>query len=535
MPSKMRDDHPTPSAPVSAVHRDHDSSVVSALSVGGVEDIPVLIPPQPQSQPPLDTSAFPSSQIPPDRISPCQTNIKCPGAPPDMDPEVFAALPEDLKLEICRESRAALNNGAPDGEGVANRDNSQQGATQPHPPQLDPPQQRMNQRHSSYNIENSGFDFQALAELPDEILDDVLREEREEFARLRLEAALEYAENNTGDPPARQAEPEQGTMVEMPQTDAPPLPMRARSPSFSRSSSSPYPPAATTAPAPQPAAEPAPAQMTRTSSVKMPAGDYTGEINEMGERHGQGVLVSARSGSRYVGQFWNGFRDGKGTLTMSDGSTYEGWWKMDKCNGYGMRKFPGGGFYTGGYKNGERHGPGKQVFTNKDVYDGTFVKGCMTGKGRYIFVDGPKYDRTFGDHGFPKYTPDRECYYDGDFENGALHGYGRFVFGNGDSYEGYFNKGRKHGYGQYVYKKDRSLVECHFLNNAQFGIGVKWSAEKKKAWWFKGGKARGKLTPKDAEAIAVGLRKPAADSVAAGYGTATANIARGPGSGHEVV
>ena len=62
---------------------------------------------------------------------------------------------------------------------------------------------------------------------------------------------------------------------------------------------------------------------------------YTGETNERGNAHGQGVYEYA-DGARYEGQWKDGKRHGGGEITYADGSRYEGEWKDGMKHGFGI-------------------------------------------------------------------------------------------------------------------------------------------------------------------------------------------------------
>jgi hypothetical protein len=67
-------------------------------------------------------------------------------------------------------------------------------------------------------------------------------------------------------------------------------------------------------------------ELERESATTSAAGQQTicyciGEYNIYGERHGPGELIWD-NGDRYVGNFFNGLRDGNGTLFLSDGKFF---------------------------------------------------------------------------------------------------------------------------------------------------------------------------------------------------------------------
>ena len=59
-------------------------------------------------------------------------------------------------------------------------------------------------------------------------------------------------------------------------------------------------------------------------------------------------------GSKYVGEFKDGKKHGKGTFTeIRYGVKYEGKWKNGRRHGKGIFTFPDGTVYEGRFKNGE--------------------------------------------------------------------------------------------------------------------------------------------------------------------------------------
>lgn len=98
------------------------------------------------------------------------------------------------------------------------------------------------------------------------------------------------------------------------------------------------------------------------SSTK--GGNYDGDVNSRGERHGYGVFVA------------------------ENGNEYEGEWKNDKRDGEGTAKYNTGDMYIGSWKNCKRHGHGTMYVENGDVYEGEWDKGFKEGPGLYRWRDG---------------------------------------------------------------------------------------------------------------------------------------------------
>jgi len=132
------------------------------------------------------------------------------------------------------------------------------------------------------------------------------------------------------------------------------------------------------------------------------------------------------------------------------GSEYDGWWKYNKMDGHGTRRFPNGNLYVGNYSDGRRNGSGRHIFANGDQYVGIF-------------------------------------------KDDAMHGAGRYYFKNNESFEGTFNRGRKEGRGKYQWS-DGTIDIIWYINDVRSGEGVRYSADRKKAWKLEGSKVKGKIS-----------------------------------------
>jgi len=67
-------------------------------------------------------------------------------------------------------------------------------------------------------------------------------------------------------------------------------------------------------------------------------------------------------------------KNGPGTETYEDGSSYVGVFKDDKPNGKGTYTYPDGDKYVGEFKDGEHHGQGTSYYKNGNII-GKFVNG----------------------------------------------------------------------------------------------------------------------------------------------------------------
>jgi len=107
-----------------------------------------------------------------------------------------------------------------------------------------------------------------------------------------------------------------------------------------------------------------PISMANAQKSKLPpcSGEYTIFFGKW--TNCSGTLISAATGTTYVGEFKDNGYHGYGTLTARDGSIYEGQWFNDKTNGQGTLIFPNGGKYVGGFKDAKFHGKGRTYAPN---------------------------------------------------------------------------------------------------------------------------------------------------------------------------
>ena len=169
------------------------------------------------------------------------------------------------------------------------------------------------------------------------------------------------------------------------------------------------------------------------------------------------TLLCLTTSSR-TGTFWNGVREGEGTISFSDGSEYVGNWKDNKMHGQGTRRFPNGNVYNGTYREGKRSGNGRCYYANGDMYVG-------------------------------------------EWGNDQMNGFGRYYYNNGQCFEGFFWEGKRNGMGKYQLTDGRVDI-YRYDNDARVGEGVRWSANRKKAWRLVDGKLKGKISLQMATEIA---------------------------------
>ncbi len=137
--------------------------------------------------------------------------------------------------------------------------------------------------------------------------------------------------------------------------------------------------------------------------------------------------VTYDDGSRYVGDFARGLRNGEGTYTYANGDRYVGAWLDGDMHGHGVYTFADGGRYEGEWRHDKMHGRGVRVWADGDRYDGGWRDDKKHGLGTYISAKGERYD--------------------GEWANDAMHGHGVYTWADGSRYEGEWQNDHAHGYG----------------------------------------------------------------------------------------
>ena len=171
------------------------------------------------------------------------------------------------------------------------------------------------------------------------------------------------------------------------------------------------------------------------------------------ERHGYGTMHYA-SGEVHTGDFERDVRHGKGRLIHSDGSVFIGEWKYGEIVGEGRGAMPsadGSGKYIGQWYNGQRQGRGTMVSSSGDEYSGEWFDDLFHGFGTFIAANGDVYEGTFvrGEMtGFGTMKWANGDTFTGNWCNGIMHGDGTFTSGiDGSIYRGNFENGEKIGHG----------------------------------------------------------------------------------------
>lgn len=176
---------------------------------------------------------------------------------------------------------------------------------------------------------------------------------------------------------------------------------------------------------------------------------------------GLGGYTFAQNGDYYYGEWKNGLQHGLGTYTAKD-YEYVGNWEEGWINGKGRITYANKDVYEGDFVENELYGIGHYQFSNGNSYEGEFVDGKFNGLGRFLFADGSVYEGEFQDG---KIKGDGTLYYKEEGDTIAItanwDGTNNFpkqasvLFGNGDLYEGELVNGFPTGNGTWTTEKER--------------------------------------------------------------------------------
>ena len=135
---------------------------------------------------------------------------------------------------------------------------------------------------------------------------------------------------------------------------------------------------------------------------------YTGEWKD-GLKHGKGQLITEKI--KYSGNFENDvFSGNKGILCDEKGNIYEGDFINGKFDGYGHYKMSNGDNYIGEFKNGYFEGKGQLTDKKGNVFNGNFVKGKKEGFGLIVTNKGETIKGKYSNGIFFKIKNDKNDY-----------------------------------------------------------------------------------------------------------------------------
>ncbi len=187
------------------------------------------------------------------------------------------------------------------------------------------------------------------------------------------------------------------------------------------------------------------------SKITYEGGIYEGEVVN-GKPHGQGkLLYSLNNVSNYVsyeGDWFDGEKQGKGTMIWKNGDKYVGNWKNNKQDGQGNYYWADGSIYNGNWEDSKKNGQGVFYYapnnsSNIVSNEGYWLNDKEQGQRTIIWKDGTKYV--------------------GGWENDKRNGQGTEYFLNGDKLIGTWYSDKRNGKVIWHYiNGDRE--ECQYLD-----------------------------------------------------------------------
>ncbi|KAK6931813.1 MORN motif, partial [Dillenia turbinata] len=102
-------------------------------------------------------------------------------------------------------------------------------------------------------------------------------------------------------------------------------------------------------------------------------------------------------GGVYRGRCQGGLPEGKGCLSLGDGSMYDGAWRHGNRSGIGTFYFSNGDVFQGSWRDDVMHGKGWFYFHTGDRWFASFWKGKASGEGRFYSKSGDVFFGHFQD------------------------------------------------------------------------------------------------------------------------------------------
>ena len=202
---------------------------------------------------------------------------------------------------------------------------------------------------------------------------------------------------------------------------------------------------------------------------------YEGEYFN-GKREGLGKYFDQESKYYFIGEFANGYLNGKAIIYNSsdDKILYEGDFINGKFEGRGKLFYDNGNYYIGQFKNHLQHGKGVEYDSNGNIqYKGGFIDDIREGNGKCITKDMlfiGQYKKGNPIKG-KIYSPNGKILlYDGDFINGELpNGIEIYKHNDGGYYVGQTQNNLYHGFGT-LFNSDGTIKQKgNWINNEYVG------------------------------------------------------------------
>jgi hypothetical protein len=120
--------------------------------------------------------------------------------------------------------------------------------------------------------------------------------------------------------------------------------------------------------------------------ITSPKGKIQNTLENSPSDHFQ--TISLQDGSIYEGELLHNLPNGKGKETNPEGDLYIGSFSMGMKSGFGKLNLSNGDKYRGNFVNGKFNGMGTMLFNNGDGYIGEFKNGAINGVGTFSYSDG---------------------------------------------------------------------------------------------------------------------------------------------------
>jgi hypothetical protein len=114
-------------------------------------------------------------------------------------------------------------------------------------------------------------------------------------------------------------------------------------------------------------------------------GSYGGYESPGVPSKGYGIQIDGHI--KYLGEWANGYKNGKGKLYYDSALVYDGEFSAGDFFGLGTRYYFDGSKYKGDFKNGKRHGVGKLTLADGVTYTGEFKDDLFHGYGYFTTRD----------------------------------------------------------------------------------------------------------------------------------------------------
>jgi hypothetical protein len=142
---------------------------------------------------------------------------------------------------------------------------------------------------------------------------------------------------------------------------------------------------------------------------------------------GRDLVELKEADGQYIGEVFNGVKDGFGKLVWNTRDYYEGQWDTGYQHGWGRNVWDDGSFFVGMFKRDNKEGVGEYKWEDGTSYLGEWRDNLMHGCGKYLWPDGRIYE--------------------GEWRSGLMQGFGVYTYADGKRYEGGWFQGKKHGVG----------------------------------------------------------------------------------------